>query len=214
MVQFLKQHFNSISSHEKWNTTSHALGILFGLIAVPFLIANSLSNEVKTQFFAAIVYSISFLFLFIASTTYHFVTQEKTKETWRKIDHISIYYMISGSYLPFMLEYISINKAIIFLSLMYLLVFLGTFFKLAFIDRFEKFSVFLYIFLGWMILFIAKSFFGNASLSISVLVILGGIFYTSGVYFYVKDKNYDHTIWHFFVLIASILHFVAVYLIS
>jgi hemolysin III len=202
-----------LSSHEKWNVKTHALGILFALCAFPILLVKSYELQPISVITGTVIYGVSFLFLFISSTTYHYIRNEKLKDTWQKIDHISIYFMISGTYVPFMLEYISVSKAIIFLSIMYFLVFLGTVFKLFFINRFEKFSVFLYIFLGWMIIFIAKSFFGNASLLVSVLVILGGVSYTGGVYFYVRDKNYDHTIWHIFVLLASILHFLAVYFI-
>ena len=160
-------------------------------------------NDVSTiQLISIFIYAASFLFLFIASTTYHYLQKEKAKELWRKIDHISIYYMIAGTYVPFMIAYLPSKKALIFLAIMYTIVLVGTLFKIFMMGKFEKFSVFLYGFLGWMVIFIAKSFFGNASLLVSVLVILGGFFYTAGIYFYVKDKNYDHTIWH----ILSLIH--------
>ncbi len=200
-------------STEKWNAITHIFGIIFGLFAFPFLLYKNYLSESYTPIIASIVYGLSFLFLFASSSIYHSVHNNKSKEIWRKIDHISIYFMISGTYVPFMLEYINTNTAILFLSIMYGIVLIGTVFKLFFFNRFERVSVLLYLFLGWMIVFIAKSFFENASILVSTLVILGGIAYTSGVYFYVKDKKYDHTIWHIFVLIGSILHFQAVYYI-
>jgi hemolysin III len=136
------------------------------------------------------------------------VKDEKKKILWRKIDHISIYFMISGTYVPFMIRYIEFEKAIIFLSIIYSLVFIGSILKIWFTGKFEKASLFLYIFLGWMILFIGKSFYQAADTLVISSVVAGGIVYLAGVYFYVKDeRKYYHAIWHIFVLLGSILHF-------
>lgn len=195
---------------EKWNTITHFIGILFALIAFPILLYNTYG--VGNQFYASLIYGASFIFLFISSTIYHAVKTEKSKKLWRKIDHISIYFMISGTYVPFMFEYVQYSNAILFLSIMYSIVLIGTIFKIFFTGKFERLSLFIYVFLGWMVLFIAKSFFGNASILVSILVILGGLSYMGGIYFYSNDhKKYYHAIWHIFVLCGSILHFQAVY---
>ena len=203
----IEEQNKTLYHEERWNTITHLLGVIFALVAFPFLITD-LNNMDNPTIVSLIIYAFSFVFLFSASTIYHFVKDEKKKILWRKIDHISIYFMISGTYVPFMIRYIEFDRAIIFLSIMYSLVFIGSILKIWFTGKFEKASLFLYIFLGWMILFIGKSFYQAADALVISSVVAGGIAYMAGVYFYVKDeRKYYHAIWHIFVLLGSILHF-------
>ena len=203
----IEEQNKTLYHEERWNTITHLLGVIFALVAFPFLFTD-LYNMDNPTIISLIIYAFSFVFLFSASTIYHFVKDEKKKILWRKIDHISIYFMISGTYVPFMIRYIEFDRAIIFLSIMYSLVFIGSILKIWFTGKFEKASLFLYIFLGWMILFIGKSFYQAADALVISNVIAGGIVYMAGVYFYVKDeRKYYHAIWHIFVLLGSILHF-------
>ncbi len=203
----IEEQNKTLYHEERWNTITHLLGVIFALVAFPFLFTD-LNNMDNPTIVSLIIYAFSFVFLFSASTIYHFVKDEKKKILWRKIDHISIYFMISGTYVPFMIRYIEFDRAIIFLSIMYSLVFIGSILKIWFTGKFEKASLFLYIFLGWMILFIGKSFYQAADALVISSVVAGGIAYMAGVYFYVKDeRKYYHAIWHIFVLLGSILHF-------
>lgn len=203
----IEEQNKTLYHEERWNTITHLLGVIFALVAFPFLFTD-LNNMDNPTIVSLIIYAFSFVFLFSASTIYHFVKDEKKKILWRKIDHISIYFMISGTYVPFMIRYIEFDRAIIFLSIMYSLVFIGSILKIWFTGKFEKASLFLYIFLGWMILFIGKSFYQAADALAISSVVAGGIAYMAGVYFYVKDeRKYYHAIWHIFVLLGSILHF-------
>jgi len=194
---------------------THLLGVIFAFVAFPLLFLTTDYGNSEYRFVSLLIYSASFIFLYIASTIYHYSVVEHRKFMWRKIDHISIYFMISGSYVPFMLEYIEHAVAFPFLVVMYSLVFIGSLLKIWFTGRFEFASVVLYIFLGWMVLFIARSFFTNASYAVSSMVVAGGIAYMAGVYFYMNDtKKYYHAIWHIFVLLGSIFHFSGVFLIG
>lgn len=203
----IEEQNKTLHQEERWNTITHLLGVIFALVAFPFLFTD-LNNMDNPTIVSLIIYAFSFVFLFSASTIYHFLKDEKKKILWRKIDHISIYFMISGTYVPFMIRYIEFDRAIIFLSIMYSLVFIGAILKIWFTGKFENASLFLYIFLGWMILFIGKSFYQAADALVISSVVAGGIAYMAGVYFYVKDeRKYYHAIWHIFVLLGSILHF-------
>jgi len=214
-LDYMGQENNLLISNEKeekWNVITHALGIIFALATFPFLIFKVSNSSTNIALGGVLIYFASFLLLFFASTTYHAISNPKKKRMWRKIDHISIYFMISGTYVPFMIAYIPSQKAIVFLAIMYFLVLLGSVLKIFYTGKFEKASLLLYLFLGWMIVFMGKSFFTNSSTFVASMVMLGGLAYTSGIYFYTKDhRKYYHAIWHIFVLIGSILHFVAVY---
>jgi hemolysin III len=94
---------------------------------------------------------------------------------------------------------------------MWAIVLLGTFFKIFYVDRFRFISVVLYLLMGWMIVFVIKPLWGVIPLPVFLWILAGGLSYTIGVYFYVKgDKNYFHTVWHFFVLLGTIFHYVAI----
>ncbi len=200
------------SKEEAWNMYTHLIGILFTFIAFPVLFLSAdLSSTVKIA--ALIIYGLSFLNLFVASTTYHATIEDRKKRFWRKIDHISIYFMIAGSYVPYMMEYIDFRVALIFMIIMYGLVLIGSILKIWFTGKFEFVSLLLYVFLGWMIVFLGRSFYSNAPSVVLLMVVLGGLMYMSGIYFYVRDyKKYYHAVWHVFVLLGSIFHFIGVYL--
>ncbi|MBK8704260.1 MAG: hemolysin III family protein [Saprospiraceae bacterium] len=103
------------------------------------------------------------------------------------------------------------TTATIFLSIMWSIVVAGIFYKLFFIEKTEIFSLVLYLVLGWMAVFVAKPIANNMPLSVFLWVLLGGLSYTAGVYFYVKGhRKYYHAIWHLFVLGGTAFHFFAI----
>lgn len=192
---------------------THLIGVIFAIIAFPILavVADYSQNEMKGL--SIIIFGCSFLFLYCASTIYHSAMDGKKKKLWRKIDHISIYFMISGSYVPYMFEYIDMGTNVKFLAFMYSLVLIGAILKIWFTGKFEYASMILYVFLGWMILFLGKTFFEAADPIVLAMVVAGGISYMLGIYFYWNDqRKYYHAIWHVFVLLGSIFHFSGVFL--
>ena len=153
------------------------------------------------------------LFVYLSSTFYHYVQAYKLKEKLRVLDHISIYWLITGSYAPvcFITLYdysgIPIFIAVIALS------FVGTIFKIFSNNRFSQLSLVLYIILGWLIVIDIKTLFSLINSNAKTLLILGGLSYTIGVYFYLQEKiKYNHAIWHVFVLLGSISHYLLVLL--
>ncbi|GLR19185.1 PAQR family membrane homeostasis protein TrhA [Portibacter lacus] len=183
------------------NTISHGLGIVFGIVFLPVLGFEWPQN----------LYIFSFLFIFVSSTLYHASKNYSIKRQLQKVDHIAIYFMIAGTYTPFIFGCLSGTKAWIFFSIMWGIVLMGTIFKIFLTGRFEKMSIILYLSMGWMVLFIAKPFIKSFDLDTILYVALGGFFYTVGVYFYANDqRKYFHFVWHLFVLGGAISHYLAV----
>lgn len=153
------------------------------------------------------------LLVYTFSTLYHISKDDKTKNILQVCDHISIYFLIAGTYSPLMVKYLETETAILFLSVMWSIVLLGTIFKIFFTKKFKFLSTVLYLALGWMIVFVIKPLLETIPFSVFLWIILGGLSYTIGVYFYVKDhKMYYHFIWHAFVLFGTIAHFISVYI--
>ncbi|MBW4362334.1 channel protein (hemolysin III family) [Flavobacterium sp. 103] len=198
-------------NEELANGISHALGVLFCLIGMPFLLMKSSGQHNLITESSVIVFGIGMLLVYSFSSLYHLAQKEKTKQLLKIADHISIYYLIAGTYSPLMVIYLNKETALVFLGIMWSIVLLGTFFKIFYVDRFKFLSVLFYLLMGWMIVFVIKPLWGVIPLSIFLWILAGGLSYTVGVYFYVKGhKNYFHTVWHFFVLLGTVFHYVAI----
>ncbi|MBO4295012.1 MAG: hemolysin III family protein, partial [Alphaproteobacteria bacterium] len=124
----------------------------------------------------------------------------------------SIYYLIAGSYTPFLLVNLRGTIGWTIFGIIWFLALLGTILKLVLPANGTKiWSVGLYLLMGWLIVFATKPLIANISHLGLIFLILGGLFYTGGIVFYVwKSKKYTHAIWHFFVLTGTIMHFFAV----
>ncbi|WP_264565243.1 PAQR family membrane homeostasis protein TrhA [Flavobacterium sp. N3904] len=195
------------------NGITHIMGILFCLIGMPFVIAIAFQKHDLITLFSVFTFGIGMLLVYTFSTFYHLVRNEKAKRILNIADHISIYYLIAGTYTPLMMLYLKRDTALLFLGIMWFVVLLGTIFKVFYTRRFEFVSVFLYLIMGWMIIFVIKPLWNTIPLTVFLWILAGGICYTLGVYFYIKgDKQYFHTIWHFFVLLGTIFHFIAVFI--
>jgi hemolysin III len=197
---------------ERLNSLSHAAGIVWCLCTIPYCMYTAYNSNNLLPFFSVVIFAIGMLAVYTSSTLYHFTEDVKRKMILKKFDHISIYFLIAGTYTPFIAHFVPTNTAIVFLLIMWGIVGIGIVYKLFFIQYFKWLSVALYLALGWMILFVAKPLQASMPFSVFFWIALGGIFYTIGVYFYVKSaKPYYHSIWHIFVLAGTIAHTMGVY---
>ena len=191
----------------------HAFGILFGIISIPILTALAANNANVPGIVGASIYGFSFLMLFSFSTLYHGIQQPQTKRVLEILDHISIYFLIAGTYTPFLLIYLNNAFGITLLSVLWGLTILGIFFKVFFTGRFEMVSVIIYLGMGWILFAGGRQFINALPSVVMLLVAIGGGLYTIGVFFYLwRGYKWSHAIWHFFVLVAAVCHYVAVLL--
>ena len=202
----------SYKREEQLNAFTHSVGILLGLIGFYLLWKRNLNPTVYSGF-SLVVYSISVILLFTASTLYHSVHLKTLKLKLRKLDHISIYYLIAGTYTPVALITLVDGNGWIIFYLVWALALGGTILKVFYTGKFEVFSLLLYLIMGWMIVFDLKNLIELTSNTGLFLLFLGGGFYTVGILFYViKRIPYNHLIWHLFVLGGAISHWLYIYL--
>lgn len=194
-------------NQEFWNVLTHFTGVILSFIGIPFLFYYN-NNSTSLSTLAIILFSFGLLLVYSSSSIYHFVINPKQKRRLKVLDHISIYYLILGSYAPVCLitlyDYSGIN---IFLTVL-ILSLLGTLKKLFLTGKFEIISLLLYLAMGWLIVLDVNSLFDLITFDAKLLLIIGGVSYTIGIIFYVFDKiKYFHSIWHLFVLTGSVLHY-------
>ena len=197
---------------EQLNAWTHGFGALMGIAALVLLIVKA-DNLTPWSLFSVIVYGLSIVILFLASTFYHAVEGEKRKHYFRIVDHVSIYLLIAGTYTPVLLILLPESLGWPLFWTVWGIAAFGVVLKLFFTGRFEVFSTLLYLVMGWLIVFD----FSNVSDALGPTGILwlfaGGLFYTIGIIFYAIQKiPYNHVIWHLFVLGGAICHFFMVYL--
>ena len=197
---------------ERINWMTHGFGLLLGLMFVPLLIYKASGSGID-GLLGSIVYSLSLILLYFSSTIYHSVEKPKLKSNLQILDHISIYFLIAGTYTPFILIYVNNATGFGILIFLWSMTLAGSIFKLFWTHRFNLLSTIIYLLMGWAMLISPKIFLSSIPDTILVLLAVGGMLYTLGVIFYLwKRYKYHHAIWHLFVLSASICHFVAVFL--
>ncbi|WP_299224017.1 hemolysin III family protein [uncultured Psychroserpens sp.] len=196
---------------ERLNAWSHGIGAALGIAGLILLII-FLKSERPYALFSVIVYGISIIILFLASTFYHAVNGDKRKHYFRIIDHISIYLLIAGTYTPVLLIVLSDSLGWLLFWVVWSIAAFGVILKLFFTGKFETFSTLLYLVMGWLIVFDFSNLAERMHLNGLYLLFAGGAFYTLGIIFYAIEKiPYNHVIWHLFVLGGAICHFFMVY---
>jgi len=193
------------------NILTHGLGVLFGIVAIPFLISQASVHTTLQNTLGIAVYGFSFLLVYATSTAYHATFDMPYRRVLRIIDHISIYVLIAGSYTPFILLFSESDRGIYLLITLWVLTLFGTVFKVFFTGRLEYLSVIIYLVMGWSVIIMPAEFFNRIPDFCFNILFGGGIIYTIGVIFYLWDSlKYNHAIWHIFVLVGGICHFVAI----
>jgi len=200
-------------SQELVNSIVHGFGIIFGIVSIPILIAFAIKSDNTTGIIGAAIYGFCFLQLFTFSTLYHGIQHAQAKRTLEILDHISIYFLIAGTYTPFLLLYMPPSFGITLLSVLWGLTALGIFYKIFFIGRWKILSTIIYIGMGLIMVVGGRTFFESIPLNILIMILIGAALYLVGVVFYLwKKYRYNHAVWHFFVLAAAVCHYVAILL--
>jgi hemolysin III len=196
---------------ELWHSISHGLGIVLGIIGLVLLLVTD-TGKTSYSTMSILIYAGTVILLYTASTLYHAISHKQWKPLLRKLDHISIYFLIAGTYSPVALISLEAGAGWTIFWTVWAIAAFGTVLKIFFTGRYETLSLLLYLLMGWLIAFDFSSVLEIQSTTGIVLLALGGAFYTLGIVFYVVQRiPYNHLIWHLFVLAGSISHFLFIY---
>ena len=200
------------NAEERLNIWSHGLGLVASSIAFPFLIIKAMSYSSFWDITSFIIYGLSLIILYAASTFYHAAKNPKKRRRLNIFDHAAIYVLIAGSYTPFCLVALDSELGWYMFIAVWVFALTGIILKLFFTGKFDKISTAMYLLMGWQVLFFIKPFI-NVLTSFSLnLLFAGGVFYTVGAILYsIKKIPYNHAIFHVFVLLGSVSHFLALY---
>lgn len=193
------------------NSVSHGVGLVAALVAAPFLIAAA-SQLSAANLVGAIVFAVTMVLLYAASTLYHALPQGRAKRVFMKLDHGAIYLFIAGSYTPFALGALSGPWGWTLFGLVWSMAVMGVALKSFNRLTHPWLSTGLYLAMGWLVLIAAVPLVQNVPTMGIALLVAGGLAYTLGVIFFALDNKvrYAHAVWHAFVIAGTGFHFFAV----
>lgn len=198
---------------EMYHVITHAIGLLLSIIGLVFIVIQAVENGNVIHVVSCSIYGASLVVLYLNSVIYHGTKKEKPKKIFKIFDHVSIYFLIAGSYTPFLMNVLEKDLGQKVFVVIWGLALIGAILKLFFTGRFKLLSVGLYLFMGWLVVIISKQMMASIPTNGILLILAGGLFYSFGVIFYViKRIPYNHAIWHFFVMGGSICHYFAIFL--
>jgi hemolysin III len=193
------------------NTITHGFGLLLSVVGFVVLVVLA---SVKGDFWyvlSSILYGLSLVTLYAASTFYHSATSPKQKKILQIVDHCCIYVLIAGSYTPFTLVVLREGIGQKLFIFVWAFALIGISLKLIFGDRFPIISTLSYLLMGWIGIVAVQPLFAALGFAPIALIVAGGIAYSIGVIFFAwHSLKHHHAIWHIFVLAGSIFHFLAI----
>ncbi len=193
------------------NTATHGVGILLSIAALTVLVAFSSLNGDVWHIASTSIYGTTLILLYTASSLYHAIPYSKAKQVLRRLDHAAIFFLIAGTYTPFVLVNLRGPWGWTLFGLVWGIAIPGVLLELVSRKRYKRLSLSLYLGLGWLVLIAIKPMLVSVETNGLILLLTGGLCYSLGVIFYVwKRLTYNHAIWHLFVLAGSALHFFSV----
>ena len=209
--KLMREMFRLSFGEEVGNAVSHGVMAVITFILLPlFAVYSSIQGGV-IRAAGTSIYLMCMFFMFLTSTIYHSMSYgSPQKYVFRKLDHIAILFAIAGSYTPVCLSLIQGTSGIVILIIEWSMVLAGVLLKAIAKRSYPILSMVIYMVMGWCAVFFLPTLLQRAQPLFLVFIVLGGLMYTAGAFFYAHPKHaYFHFIWHLFINLASICHFIA-----
>ena len=193
------------------HAVTHGLGTILAIAGLMVLVAYSTVYGDSWHIVGSAIFGSTLVLMYAASTLYHSIPLPPARKVLRIIDHTMIYFLIAGSYTPLTLVTLNGPWGWTLFGITWGLALAGVVFKVFATGRFQKLSLAIYLAMGWCVVVAIRPLVETLATGGLVLLVIGGLCYTGGVVFYVRERlRYHHAIWHVFVLAGSVFHYFAV----
>lgn len=200
-------------AEELLNSISHGIGAGLGIAALVLCIVKSAIAGDGFKLASSIVFGLTTTMLYLMSCLYHALKINRAKKVFRIFDHCTIFLLIAGTYTPYTLVTLRGATGWVLFGVVWAVAITGIVLNAVNLRKFAKISVICYVLLGWIILLASKTLVENLARPGLTLLVGGGIAYTVGAVLYAvgSKRKYFHSIFHFFCLIGTVLHFFSIY---
>ena len=199
------------ATEERLNVITHGFGFMMALIGSMVLLIRGLQEGIHLRFISYLIYCFGLLTLYLASTLYHSAKVPERKKHLNVFDHSAIYVLIAGTYTPIALLSMKGIWGWMIFFIIWILAAAGVVLKFHFTGRYSKISTATYVLMGWVILIAIKPLINCMATDGLFWLLAGGIFYTIGAFLYQrKSMEYNHAIFHVFVLLGSLCHYIVI----
>lgn len=206
-----KLHPEYTLAEEIFHSLSHGTGVILSIAGLSWMLYVSIETADPWRIVASIVYGATLIALFLSSTIYHAMYASRHRDIFKLLDHCAIYLLIAGTYTPFLLVAMRTTTGWWLFGAIWTLATAGILTKLWFRHRFPKLALAGYLFMGWLVVIAAPQVAAAIGPGGMTWMIAGGLAYTVGAAFYASKRLvFSHAIWHVFVLVGGICHFLAV----
>ncbi len=197
---------------EIFNSVSHGVSALAAIVGCTVMVTLSACFGNTRAIVSSLIFGLSLVVMYTMSTLYHAFPFENIKKLFRIFDHSSIPVLIAGSYTPFCVIALQGNsKGVAVITIVWRCALTAIAMNVINLDRFEKFTLIIYVVMGWTAVTVLKDIVASLPLPAFLLLLAGGISYTVGLIFYKMTRiRYMHSVWHLFVTLGSVLHFLCV----
>jgi len=199
---------------EKFNSITHLVGSVLSLMGLGALLAVSIQQQNPLLILSFTIFGVTLVVLYTMSTLYHSISSPIVKNIFQKLDHIAIYLLIAGTYTPYMLVTLGDGKGPLLLGFVWGLAIVGILIDLFKKRRIEILQITIYLVMGWTCIVDFANLKAALPSAGIIWLTLGGITYSIGIIFYVLDDmnklRHSHGIWHLFVLLGSMCHFISI----
>ena len=196
------------------NSISHGIAFVFSVLGLILLILKA-KNVGSSSLISSVIFGIAMVLLYLVSAIYHYpyLNNLSLKKIFRVIDHCNVFLLVLGTIMPVALLGIGGRYGLIFFSITFIITLIGIFFLCINIDKFQFVEVLCHLVNGWSILIFLKLLILNIGYYGVVFIILGGIMYSIGsiLYFLGSKRKYFHSIFHFFCILGTLFHYIAIY---
>lgn len=201
--------FNGQSLIEEiYNAISHGIGALLSVAGTAVLIVYASLYSDVMGVVSASLYGASLIILYSVSSLYHGIVNKKVKKVFQICDHCSIFILIWGTYIPVALSLVGGAMGWVIFGFQGVCAIVGIVLNAIDLKRWHHFSLGLYVMMGWAVVATADTVFSLIDAKGFWLLLAGGLAYTGGIYFYVKNNHkFMHLVWHLFVIAGSVLHY-------
>ncbi len=203
-------------AEELANSVLHGTGLVLSIAAIPILVLGTVGKNQPAHLVGSIVFGVTMVLLYTTSTIYHALRDGRAKRVFRVLDHTAIYLLIAGTYTPFALGALRGPWGWTLLGVIWCLAVAGIVSKFTIGFRYPRLSTWFYVGMGWIGVVVLQPMIALVPLAGLLWLLAGGLCYTGGVYFYVRDQRvrYGHALWHVCVMAGTACHFVSVLLYS